>query len=89
MTATIEDLDLNLIWDMALPCVMNEHDPASEQPAEYRLVYAKCPGCQMELNRPILSCVTCHDSILENIVFCIGCNHLDVASAFRIVFEKL
>ena len=89
MTATIEDLDLNLIWNMALPCEMNEHDPASDQQAEYKFVYAKCPGCQMELNRTILSCVTCHDSILKNIVVCILCRHMDTAKAFRVSFERL
>ena len=89
MTATIEDLDLNLIWDMALPCEMEQHDPASDQPAEYKLIYAKCPGCKTELDRAILSCVTCHDSILKNIVVCTHCRHLDTAKAFRVSFERL
>ena len=89
MTATIEDLDLNLICDMALPCEMNQHDPASEQPAEYRLVYAKCPGCQMELDRTILSCVTCHDIIFSRLVVCTECRCINTAKAFSIRFERL
>lgn len=89
MTATIEDLDLNIIWDMALPCEMNQHDPASEQPAEYKLVYAKCPGCQTELDRTILSCVTCHDRTFSGLVVCTECRCINTAKAFRIRFERL
>ena len=89
MTSTIEDLDLNIIWDMALPCEMEQHDPASDQQAEYKLVYAKRPGCKTELDRATLSCVTCHDSILKNFVVCILCRHMDTAKAFRVSFERL
>ena len=87
MTATIEELDLDFIWDMNIPCELKTRD--CNNSAEYRLVKATCPSCWTELPHPIMTCAPCKDHAMTEMIVCFICGFVGLAKDYGLVFEKL
>lgn len=91
MTATIEDLDLDLLWNIAVPCESPCHDhTGGDEPATFMFIWDHCPGHRMTRAIKILICINCKRHIqVKPKVQCSFCNCVADQADFRFKFIPL